>query len=134
MRVGSDEIDIQVSSADSDGALMVAAVRMPAGGGPPHLHRHAAAEVYRVDAGELAIYVEDADGAVARRVTGAGELVHIPGGRAHTIRNESPAEARALVVFSPGTDMEAFVRAAATAGRPEDVVALAERHGIAFAG
>ena len=132
MRVGNDEIDIQVSSADSGGALLVAEVRMAAGGGPPGLHRHAAAEVYRVDEGELTIYLEDAAGEVARRITRAGETAHIPGGRAHTIRNESAHAARALVVFAPGTDMEAFVRAAATA-RPEDVMALAERHDIAFA-
>ncbi|WP_445148926.1 cupin domain-containing protein [Baekduia sp. Peel2402] len=125
MRVGDDEIDIKVSSD----ALLVAEVRMAAGGGPPGLHRHDAAEVYRVDEGELAIYVED-----ERRVTRAGEVVHIPGGVAHTIRNESDGEARALVVFSPGSEMEAFIRAAAVAaaGRPEDVVALAQRHGIAF--
>jgi quercetin dioxygenase-like cupin family protein len=127
MRVGGDEIDIHVSSDDSDGALLVAEVRMPAGGGPPGLHRHAADEVYRVDAGELAIYVGG-----ERRVTRAGEVVHIPGGAAHTIRNESDAEARALVVFSPGSEMEAFVRAAAEAAAPEDVAALAQRHGIAF--
>jgi quercetin dioxygenase-like cupin family protein len=127
MRVGGDEIDIQVSSEDSGGALLVAEVRMAAGGGPPGLHRHAADEVYRVDAGELAIYVEG-----ERRVTRAGEVVHIPGGTAHTIRNESDAEARALVVFSPGSEMEAFVRAAAEAAAPEDVAALAQRHGIAF--
>jgi hypothetical protein len=58
--------------------------------------------------------------------------VHIPGGAAHTIRNESDAEARALVVFSPGSEMEAFVRAAAVAVRPEDVATLAQRHGVVF--
>jgi mannose-6-phosphate isomerase-like protein (cupin superfamily) len=128
MRVGGDEIDIQVSSDDSGGALLVASVRLLPGGGPPGLHRHAADEVYRVDAGELAIYVGG-----ERRVTRAGEVVHIPGGTAHTVRNESGAEARALVVFSPGSEMEAFVRAAAVADRPEDVAALAQRHGIVFA-
>lgn len=130
MRVGADEIDIQVSSDESEGALLVAEVRIPAGGGPPGLHRHAATEVYRVDAGELAIYVGDER---SRRLTRAGEVVHIPSGVPHTVRNESPAPARALVVFSPGREMEAFVRAAAEATAPEDVVALARRHGIAFA-
>lgn len=131
MRVGGDEIDIHVSSDDSAGALLVAEVRIPAGGGPPHLHRHAADEVYRVDAGELAIYVGDER---RRHVTRDGEVVHIPGGVAHTVRNESAAPARALVVFSPGSEMEAFIRAAAaSAAAPEDVVALAERHGITFA-
>jgi quercetin dioxygenase-like cupin family protein len=130
MRVGHDEIDIQVTSDESDGALLVAEVHLPPGGGPPGLHRHAATEVYRVHDGELAIYLGD-DG--DRRVTRAGDVVHIPGGVAHTVRNESPAPARALVVFSPGREIEAFVRAAAEATAPEDVAALARRHGIAFA-
>ena len=132
MRVGTDEITIHVSSAQSDGALLVAEVAMAAGGGPPHAHRHDAAEVYRVDAGELAIYVEDDAGTLHRRLTRAGEVAHIAGGRAHTIRNESAAPARAFVVFSPGAAMEAFVREAATARRPEDVLAAAQRHGITF--
>jgi oxalate decarboxylase/phosphoglucose isomerase-like protein (cupin superfamily) len=133
MRVGGDEITIHVSSEDSGGALLVAEVGMAPGGGPPEPHRHEAAEVYRVDDGELAIYVEeDGGGPLRRRVTRAGDVVHIPGGRAHTIRNESGAAARAYVVFSPGAAMEAFVREAARAERPEDVLAAAQRHGIRF--
>ena len=81
---------------------------MPASGGPPGLHRHPSAEVYRVEAGELCLYVEDAGGTVERIVAGPGEVVHIAGGRAHTIRNEAAEEARAYVVFVPG-----FARAAA---------------------
>ena len=66
-------------------------------------------------------------------------MVHIPGGRAHTVRNESGADALAHVVFSPGAEMEQFVRSAsalAAGGEPgfEDVLALAERHGIEMAG
>ncbi|HWI73841.1 MAG TPA: cupin domain-containing protein, partial [Baekduia sp.] len=99
MRVGGDEITIHVSSEDSGGALLVAEVGMAAGGGPPAPHRHDAAEVYRVDDGELAIYVEDDGGSLRRFVTGRGDVVHIPGGRAHTVRNESGAAARAYVVF-----------------------------------
>ena len=62
-------------------------------------------------------------------------MIHIPGGRSHSVRNESAAEARAFVVFSPGAEMERFVRAAAELGAPSpaDVAALAERHGIQFA-
>ena len=61
----------------------------------------------------------------------------IAGGREHTVRNESGAEARAFVVFSPGAAMERFVRAAAELGGDgppavEQVVALAEAHGISM--
>ena len=95
------------------------------------MHRHPSAEVYRVDEGVLAIYVEDDAGDVRRIVT-PGDVVHIPGGRPHTIRNESPFDARAYVTFVPGTEMEQFVRAVAS--RPQDVVALAAHHGIEFTG
>jgi mannose-6-phosphate isomerase-like protein (cupin superfamily) len=102
-------------------------VRLPAGGGPPALHRHAAAEIYRVERGELAIYLED-----DRIAAGPGAVVSIPGGRAHTVRNETDAEAHAYVVFAPGTEIERFMRAAGALAQPDPaaVMALAERHGI----
>jgi oxalate decarboxylase/phosphoglucose isomerase-like protein (cupin superfamily) len=134
LRVGGDEIRFRVTSAETAGALLAADVRMAAGGGPPLLHRHEPAEVYRVEEGELAIYLEDDDGAIRRHRTRAGDVVHIPARRAHTIRNESDAAARAFVLFTPGAAMEAFVRGAAGLDRPEEVVALAERHGMTFAG
>jgi oxalate decarboxylase/phosphoglucose isomerase-like protein (cupin superfamily) len=139
LRVGTDTIRLAVTSRDTDGALLAAEVRIPAGGGPPALHRHAPQEVYRVEAGELAVYVEDGDGSVARIVAMPGDVVHIPGGRAHTVRNESGAEVQAYVVFTPGAQMEDFVRAAAGlgAGGPpamDAVLALAERHGVQIMG
>ena len=59
-----DELRVRVTSADSDGALLAFEIRMPPGGGPPGLHRHAAAELYRVERGEFAFYVADGDGQV----------------------------------------------------------------------
>jgi oxalate decarboxylase/phosphoglucose isomerase-like protein (cupin superfamily) len=137
VRVGTDQITIRVSALETGGALLAAEVRMPAGGGPPLLHRHAAAEVYRVEDGELAIYLEEDAGAVRRLVTRAGDVVHIPAGQAHTVRNESAAGAGAYVVFTPGADMERFVHAAASLGdapTPDAVAAVAGRHGVTFAG
>jgi mannose-6-phosphate isomerase-like protein (cupin superfamily) len=109
---------------------------MPAGGGPPLLHRHAPFEVYRVESGTLAIYVEGDDGMIERRETGPGGVVAIPGGRAHTVRNESGAEARAYVVFAPGAPMERFVRAAGALGDAgvDAVLALAAEHGVELTG
>jgi mannose-6-phosphate isomerase-like protein (cupin superfamily) len=133
--VGGDEVVVRVPAAATGGRVAAVEVRMAAGGGPPGLHRHAACEVYRVEEGELAFYVEDDAGEVRRTVAPAGSVVPIAGGREHTIRNESAAAARAYVVYSPGDGMEGFARAAAAlaaAGRPSmaDVVALAGTHGI----
>jgi oxalate decarboxylase/phosphoglucose isomerase-like protein (cupin superfamily) len=138
-RVGSDEIAFRVTSDESAGALLAAEVLLPAGGGPPMLHRHAPEELYRVERGELAIYLEDEPGQVRRVPARPGSVVHIPGGRAHTVRNESDDDAFAYVVFTPGAEIEQFLRTAgmlALTGEPriEDVLALAERHGITMAG
>jgi oxalate decarboxylase/phosphoglucose isomerase-like protein (cupin superfamily) len=126
--IGGDEVAFRVTAQESAGALTALDVRLPPGGGPPVLHRHAPYELYRVESGELAFYLEDDDGAVRRSVAGPGSLVSIPGGREHTVRNESAADAQAFVVFSPGEQMESFARAAHD--RPEDVMALASAHGI----
>ncbi len=139
LTVGTDEITLRVTSQATAGALLAADVTLPAGGGPPMLHRHEPAELYRVEQGELTLYVEDDDGDIQRLTAQPGAVVHIPGGRAHTVRNESRDEARAYVVFTPGTAIERFIRQAATlatTGTPQvkDVLALAEQHGIEMAG
>jgi hypothetical protein len=55
-------------------------------------------------------------------------VLHVPGGTALTIRNESNAPARGYVTFfGDASPMERFMRAAGSAG---DVMALAARHGI----
>jgi len=109
-------------------------VRMPPGGGPPMLHRYEPFELYRVLSGELAVYIEGRDGAVRRTVAGPGTVVPIGAGLEHTVRNESDAEAEAVVVFSPGEPMERFARAAGDLGggppSEEEVLALARAHGI----
>ena len=129
------QIAFKLTSAEARGGVAVLEVRIPPGGGPPMLHRHDPFELYHVLSGELAIYLEGEDGAVVRTVAGPGELVPIAGGLEHTVRNESDEPAEAVVVFSPGAPMERFARAAAELGRdrppsPEEIVALAEGHGI----
>ena len=139
LQVGADELVVRVRSDETDGALFAAEVRMEPGGGPPAMHRHAPGELYHVLEGELAFYLADDAGTVHRTTASAGAAVPIPGGRSHTIRNESGAEAKAFVVYAPGEQMERFVRAAAVlaaddATSMEDVLALAERHGIEMTG
>jgi mannose-6-phosphate isomerase-like protein (cupin superfamily) len=135
MLIGGDEVTFRVTSRHSDGAILAFDVRMPSGGGPPAMHRHEPFEVYRVERGQLAFYLEGEDGGVKRTLAGPGSVVAIPGGREHTIRNESDREASAFVAFTPGTRMERFLRAAgelAAHGTPrvEDVLAVAQAHGV----
>jgi mannose-6-phosphate isomerase-like protein (cupin superfamily) len=127
LTVGADELRFRVTSADSDGALLAFEIRMPPGGGPPALHRHDPAELYRVERGEFAFYIGGPDGRVTRSIAAPGDVVAIPGGREHTVRNESATEGAAFVVLAPGAEFEGFVRAAA---QSKDVVALAAAHGI----
>jgi oxalate decarboxylase/phosphoglucose isomerase-like protein (cupin superfamily) len=127
LTVGSDELRFRVTSADSGGTLLAFEVRMPPGGGPPMLHRHQPAELYRVERGELALYIGDEHGRVRRATAGPGEVVAIPGGREHTVRNESATDSAAFVVLTPGGEFEHFVRAAAES---DDIPALAAAHGV----
>jgi mannose-6-phosphate isomerase-like protein (cupin superfamily) len=130
LALGTEEVRVHVQTPD----LLVLEVRLPPGGGPPVLHRHAPEEVYRVLEGELALHLEEAPGTVRRRVVRAGDVAHIPAGREHTVRNESGEGAVALAVFAPGAPMIGFLRAASRleAPAPADVLALADRHGIAM--
>ena len=127
LTVDVDELTFRVTGADSGGALLAFEVRMPPGGGPPALHRHDPAELYRVERGEFAFYLADDDGQVTRSTAGPGDVVAIAGRREHTVRNESGAESAAFVVLAPGAAFERFVRAAAVS---DDVIALAAEHGV----
>lgn len=130
LRVGHEEVTVRLTTAETGGRLLAFDVTMPPGGGPPALHRHEPVEVYRVLDGELAFYVADGE-AVQRSVGGAGDVVHIAGGREHTIRNESGRPARAFVTFADGAEqMERFMHSAAAAASVEDVMRAATRHGI----
>jgi mannose-6-phosphate isomerase-like protein (cupin superfamily) len=128
--VGGDRIAFKVTSEQSAGEVAVLDVTIPAGGGPPMLHRHDPFELYRVRSGELAIYLEGKDGSVKRRVAGPGAVVPIAGGLEHTVRNESDEDAEAVVVFSPGEPMERFARAAGEITSHEELLGLAQAYGI----
>ena len=128
LRVGGDEILLRLTSAASGGGAIAFEVEMEAGGGPPVLHRHPSLELYRVEQGELTLYLGD-----ERIPVAAGEVAFIPGGAEHTIRNESSSPARAFVVLSPGGELEAFARAVAAFGEgveAADLPDLAAAHGI----
>jgi quercetin dioxygenase-like cupin family protein len=132
LRVGGDVLDLRVGSAETDGAVLAYDVTLAPGGGPPHLHRHAAIEVVRVEDGEVTFYLGTEAG-IDRRLSGVGDVVCIAGGREHTFRNESAEAARVFALLSPGRQMEDFARAAAALGAeasPDQVARLATTAGI----
>lgn len=137
--MGGDEAVVLATCAETGGALFAVQIRMPAGGGPPVMHRHEPGEVYHVLAGEFTFYTAGPDGAVSRRTAGAGEVVPLAGGTPHTIRNESASDAVAFVVHAPGAPMEGFARAVAALGAGgsasmDAVLAVAEQNGIELLG
>jgi mannose-6-phosphate isomerase-like protein (cupin superfamily) len=136
LHLGSDEVIFVATSAQTDGALCAMHMRMPPGGGPPVMHRHAPGEVYHVLEGEFTFYLGGFGTPVRRLTATAGDVVPLAGNTPHTIRNESDADAVAFVVHAPGPPMENFCRAAATLETPsmDDVLVLAQRHGIELLG
>jgi len=136
LHLGSDEVTFVATSAQTDGALCAMHMRMPPGGGPPVMHRHAPGEVYHVLEGEFTFYLGGFGTPVRRLTATAGDVVPLAGNTPHTIRNESDSDAVAFVVHAPGPPMENFCRAAATLETPsmDDVLVLAQRHGIELLG
>lgn len=144
LRLGTDELTVLMTSAQSGGALFAIEIRMPPGGGPPVMHRHEPAEVYFVQRGEFTVYTGEllADGSwtdVRCITAAAGDVVPLAGGTPHTIRNESDSDAVAFVVHAPGAAFEGFVRAGAALaadGAPdiEQVLDIAARNGIEMLG
>ena len=137
--LGTDEIAVLATGAQTGGTIFAIEIRMPPGGGPPVMHRHEPGEVYHVLEGEFTFYVGDPAGPVRRVTAAAGDVVPLAGGTPHTIRNESSSDAVAFVVHSPAAVMEGFSRAAvalAAEGAPsmERVLELAQEHGVELLG
>jgi mannose-6-phosphate isomerase-like protein (cupin superfamily) len=140
LALGTDEIVVRATSAQTNDALFAVEVRMPPGGGPPVMHRHAPGEVYYVTAGEFTFYIGGYDGSPIRRTTAtAGQAVPLAGGTPHNVRNESDTDAVAFVVHAPGPPMENFTRAVAAVAAHGDpsmdaVLRIAADHGIEMLG
>ena len=77
LRVGSELATVLATTQETNGDLFAVELRMPPGGGPPVMHRHAPSEIYRVMSGEFTFYITGSDGITTRRVAGAGETVEV---------------------------------------------------------
>lgn len=88
---------IVTTAGESLGRIFAFEATEPPGGGPP-LHRHGAEDEYfLVLEGEITFYI---DGRVI--VAREGESAFVPRGAAHCFKNCTTAQARVLVLFTPG--------------------------------
>jgi quercetin dioxygenase-like cupin family protein len=135
LTLGTDEVTVLATSAETGSALFAVMVRMPPGGSPPVMHRHDPGEVYYVVDGQFNFHTGGPDESVQRFSAGPGQVVPLAGGTPHTVRNESDSDASAFVVRATGVPMENFSRAAAALAidRPpsmDAVLAIAQQQGI----
>jgi quercetin dioxygenase-like cupin family protein len=129
--------ETKVASAETDGAMTIMEMTIPAGMGPPP-HRHPGSESVYVIEGRIRYHIagETFDG-------GPGSCFHLPAG---TLENFEPVEqSRILVVYTPGGIEEFFAEAGEAAQRrelppaptgPPDIerlTAIGEKHGMEIA-
>jgi quercetin dioxygenase-like cupin family protein len=134
-------LTFKVTSAKTGGACSVIELSAQPGGGPP-LHTHPSAETFRILDGAFEFIGLDVGEPYAIRAT-PGDTVFIPGGVPHTYRAVGEATAQALLVLTPGEEMERFFAEAGVRVTEGSVAAggrlaipafaeVARKHGIAF--
>jgi len=97
-----------VTSDESGGSMFALDCVVGSGGGPPP-HKHLAEdELFAITAGSITFTA----GSDARTVS-AGESVFVPRGTRHSYRNEGPAPARMIAVYTPA-GMEGWFREVCT--------------------
>ena len=90
-------VNVLLRSADSGGRVAVMDNSIGTAGAGPPFHHHAFDEAFYVVDGELTFRLGD-----ELATAGPGELVFAPAGAPHTFANLSGAEARVLIVCTPG--------------------------------
>lgn len=113
---------IRIGSDATGGRLTLLENRVAPGAAAPRHFHHAADELFIVLDGCFRV------GSVLGEIDAtAGAAVFVPRGAIHDFVNAGSREARLLSVFVPGGMEAMFVEAARS--RPEDIPAMAERHG-----
>jgi mannose-6-phosphate isomerase-like protein (cupin superfamily) len=107
--VVTDVVTIKASGRETSGQLLVLEVRVPAGGGPPVLHRHQYVETFYILEGEFEVDTADADNRFSTMKITAGDTVSIPSMVWHNFKNVGVGPGKFIVVHSPAV-MESFIR------------------------
>jgi mannose-6-phosphate isomerase-like protein (cupin superfamily) len=129
LQVLSDTVTLKLRSADSQNAMAVMHIDLPAGSFvPPHSHGKEE-EGYFVLSGELLMHLDGKEVPVA-----AGDFIHVPSGHLHGYRNPHAAPCRMLAWTVGGamdqffTDMHSEIRS-----MPDDLPKMPpilQKHGI----
>lgn len=98
---GTDVVTIKAGGDTTAGGLLIFELRVPAGGGPPTLHRHAYSEVFYLLDGEFTVSTLDADGRLQTMTLSSGDTVAIPSMAWHTFKNVSARTSTLLAVHTP---------------------------------
>lgn len=108
--VVTDVTTVRASGRHTSGNLLVIEVNVPAGGGPPVLHRHGYSETSLFQEGEFEVSTVDENLDALRTLkVAAGDTVSIPSMAWHNFKNVGVTPGRLIAVHSPAV-MEDFMR------------------------
>ena len=108
MLFGNDVVTIKAWSHNTSGTMLVFETLIPAGGGPPTMHRHEYAEVFYFLEGEFEVSTLDDANMPQTMLLGAGDTVAIPSMVWHNFKNAGSAMGKLLAVHTPPV-MEALL-------------------------
>lgn len=134
-------ITFKLMNADTGGASFVAELHGQPGSGPP-LHTHLSSETFSILEGKFEFSGTDEGTPYTIRAT-PGATVFIPSGVPHTYSVVGSTAGKAVMMFSPGADMENFFSEAGVpvrdgqappSGEPDipAMIAIAQKHGMSF--
>jgi quercetin dioxygenase-like cupin family protein/uncharacterized damage-inducible protein DinB len=132
LRIFDEEIIVQITGSETNGAYALATISVAPGGGPP-LHAHPGNESFYVLSGEFSFTQRDERG-VSTFQGGPGTVFHAPSGAPHRFENVSPGRGTMLIVIS--AESVAFLRELAASFPPgarpdmEKMLTLHAKYGV----
>lgn len=121
-----DEYRYLATGAETNGTYFMMHALVPPGGGPPPHIQNREEEGFYVLEGRVTFWVDG-----SREEVEAGAFLHVPRGVVHNFKNESDADAKMLIWFSPAGIEHMFDEMAAD---PEGYQAVADKYGVEFVG
>jgi quercetin dioxygenase-like cupin family protein len=138
-----ERLTFKVMTDDTNGQFSVMELIANPGGGPP-LHTHPSAEALTIIEGEFEISGLE-NGAPYSIRAKPGDTIFVPAGAPHTYSAVGTTPGKAMLVFTPGGEMERFFAEAGVAvqddepaaAEPPDIptlISVAQKHGMVFLG